>query len=74
MVPALGDGRTYRVSTHVSVLNTMTEVCNDEYYVDTVMKECDNAEDGTKSTVSADFGDMTYSGKNVWQGFGDIDL
>ena len=58
MVPALGDGRTYRVSTHVSVLNTMTEVCNDEYYVDTVMKECDNAEDGSKSTVSADFGDI----------------
>ena len=36
----------------------MTEVCNDEYYVDTVMKECDNAEDGSKSTVSADFGDI----------------
>ena len=50
--PAREDGKTCRVSKQVSVLNTMTEVRDD--YVDTVVKACDNAEDGSKSTVAAD--------------------
>ena len=54
-VPASEDGKTYRISKHVSVLSTVKEVRDVEYYVDTVVKECDNAEDGSKSTVSADF-------------------
>ena len=50
-----GDSKLYRISKHVSVLGTVAEVHNVEYYVDTVVKECDNAEDGLRSTVSADF-------------------
>ena len=56
-VPASEDGRIYRVSRHVSVLSTMTEaleeLSDDEYYVDTLVKACDNAVDSAENAGMA---------------------
>lgn len=60
--PASEDGKTYRIGKHISVLGVMSGLHEVEYYVDTVVKECDNADGSTTTeTVGFDILDMELS-------------